>query len=297
LIYSTFYGLFRAETPLNHGADEKMETTSLCRYNTVLLEDGKEVKVYNISVAAYRHNIREFGCHRLLNLLGLFVEDLPEISNVIFLSGGPRLEKGEVAPLEFIRFIRQWFPLLDLMGCTTPFTMISGKFTPTAINVLAREVAEANFFIEGNILDLFGITPESLPSVVTEFQFNSKRDTRTEIFDIANTKNTDCGTVANIFDTQVVRKGARLGHQVMIRDYDNKMLESCLSSALREWQRSGCHVGGKINQGCGQVSLQYAPSLVSPEIYENFVIDNASKIKNMVLDKKIWMNKEISPYR
>jgi hypothetical protein len=288
--YDTYYGLYRAETPLQHGADEKMETTSLCRYNTYILKSGALVKIYTLSVSTWRHVVRENATLRLLHIVGLDFKELPEIVQIVLMSGGPRLEKGDVVPLAFIKEIRKWFPLIDMMGTTVPFCMIEGKLYPTEITVLTKIIADEEFLIEGNIINSFKIDKETLPDVVTEFQFNTKRDPRTA--EVADIKDTQYGTVANMFDTQIVMKGARLGHQIVIRDYDNQLLTSCLSSALDEWAMNGAYIGGKKSQGCGKVSFNYVPEFPSPSIYENFINENKMKIKDFLMDKKIWEDKE-----
>ena len=296
----TFFGLYRAETPLSHQADESMETTSICRYNTVLLEDGSIVKVYNISSASFRNDIRVNAAKRLLDLVDLTLEDIPEIANVVLLSGGPRLERSEpVFPLEYIRKVREWFPMLDLLGGTTQFCMIESKMAPTSLNALTKSISE--FVIESSIISEYGIDIDSLPDVVTEFQFNVKADPRTKFDKILETgeieegesaEDSECRMVANMFDIQVIRKGTRLGHQVFIRDYDNLLLSSCFASSLVMWNRNGGYIGGRRAQGYGKVSWVYSPQLPSEEIYENFVVDNRDRIRSMIMDREIWKNQK-----
>jgi len=284
----TYYGLYKAETSIQHGTDEKMETTALCRYNT-FLKDGKSIRIYNISVSTFRHTIRDSATDRLLSILGMSFEDLPEISQIIFKSGGPRLEKGEVVPLAFIKAVRKWFPLIDLMGTTTPFCMIEGRLYPTEINTLTRSLIEGSFYIEDNIVKEFSLQKDLLPEIVTEFQFNTKRDPRA--FMVDDVKNIQYGTVANMFDTQQIIKGTLLGHQVVIRDYENQMLGSCVSSALAEWIRGGSYIAGKKSQGCGKVSFKYSPLLPSTSIYEDFVAANKDMISSLIMNKKVWEDK------
>lgn len=284
-----YYGLYRAETPLMHGADEKMETTTLCRYNMQILKDGSSIKIYNLSTSTWRHTIRENAALRLLSLLDLKFEDIPELVQIVLVSGGPRLEKGEIVPLAFVRELRKWFPLLDMMGTTVPFCMFEGKMYPTAINVLTKILANNYCYIEDMIIKEFSVDIDSLSDIVTEFQFNTKRDPRTK--EVKNVNDTEYGTVANMFDTQMIIKGALLGHQVVIRDYDNGLLSSCLNSALEEWKRNGSYIGGKKSQGCGNVSFEYKPALSDPNIYESFIIKNKDVLKSMVMDDKVWKDK------
>jgi hypothetical protein len=306
--HNVFYGIFTAESPINHQADEKMETTSICRSNTAITADGKEVKIYNISANAFRNVIRRHAADRLLTLLDLSPIAIPEIANVILYSGGPRLDKTAKSrgdgkekkkkpiglPLEYSYAVCQWFPMLELLGNTTQFCFIpveGSHLAPTSLNALTPETAQ--FGIEQTVLSHHGIDVASLPDVVTEFQFNSKHDPRVKHEQTADSQtNCECGEVANIFEVQYLCKGTRLAHQAYIADRDDGMLSSCLSSALQEWQRQGGFIAGKKAQGAGVVSWQYLPVLPSPEKYEAFITAQKSILKGMVEDREIWKSEE-----
>lgn len=338
--YRKFLGLFTAETPLSHQADEKMETTIICRYN-IAVKDGRYVKVYNISANAFRNAVRRNGAQRLLDLIGMKIEDLPEIANVVLFSGGPRLEKsvssrykgegkskssGGQIPIEYSNTLCRWFPLLDLLGCTTQFCMVphdGSKMAPTSLNALTPEIA--SFKIESSVIDAHEIKIESLPGVVTEFQFNSKQDSRVRydflheekekvIFEEGLYKRyedvqitlleesdkgnnpqgkSECGEIRNVFDVQYICKGTLLAHQVAIFDRPDGILTSCFSSALEQWKRDGGYIAGKIAQGAGVVSWRYIPNLLSPEKYENFITENKRRLKSMLEDRDIWKSEKV----
>jgi len=303
MINRTFFGLYRAETPLSHQADKSMETTSIFRYNTVLLDDGSTTKVYNISSASFRNDIRVNAGRRLLKLVNLTLEDIPEIANVVLLSGGPRLERSEtVLPLEYINKVREYFPILDLLGGTTQFCMIEGRMAPTSINALTK--ITSNFLIENAIIKSHNINKDILPDVVTEFQFNVKVDARTKYDKIIDNGDSiqvergkavgdsESGIVANMFDVQVIRKGTLLGHQVFIRDYENSLLSSCFASALSSWKENGSYIGGRIAQGYGKVSWMYSPRLPVETIYEEYITNNKDRIRSMIMDREIWKDQK-----
>lgn len=305
-----YHGLYTAETALSHLADERMETTSVCRSNNGLLPDGKIIKMYNISSNAYRQAIRYNGALRLLEMVDLTIEEIPEIAAVVLFSGGPRLESSEnVTPVKFLRTCCELFPLIDLLGCTVIFTMIEGRLSATQLNALTPEML--NFKPEKGVIDRFKINPKSLPQKVVEFQFNTKRDPRKhfndkksgerldmpdEIDQAYMKKNTECGVVANMFECQIIIKGTRLGHCVHLTSHSPKhlgMLGSCWASCLKKWDEEGGKIGGKISQGNGQVSWQYLPNLPSPEIYENFVTERKDLLKKIILEGGTWKDKNI----
>jgi len=303
-----YRGLFKAETSLSHSADERMETTSVCRSNEAILLGGKIIKVYNLSSNTYRNCIRRYGAYRLLELLGITENDIPEISNVILFSGGPRLESSEnVVPVKFIRECCKYFPLLDLLGATVLFTMLNGKLDATQLNTLTPDMI--NFKSEKRVMESFAINPESLPQKVVEFQFNTKRDPRTHFddkksgerlempdeFDQAYLKkHTECGVVANMFEVQVIMKGVQLGHLATLTSHSEKhlsMLGSCLASCLKKWEQEGGKIGGKISQGCGLVSWEYLPALPDIDEYESFVLKNKEIITKLIMERNTWKDK------
>lgn len=279
-----FYGLFRAETPLNHQSIEKMDTTTICRYNRAILPDGRQIKVYNISASAYRNAIRRHAAKRLFDLLDINPTDLPEISNVIFLSGGPRLESGETVPLGFMRMIRSIFPSLDLLGTTTPFCMIPSAMFPTRLNAMTRE--NTIFYVEQMVRDAFEINASELPDTVTEFEFGCKRDTRE-----SEAESHKLGTVANMFDTQLIMQGTQFGHQVVIKS-DNPLTIGCFASALAEWARCGGYIGGKIAQGSGIVSWRYSPAAGFADEYEKYITKDRQRLTDLIMDSEIWTDKQ-----
>jgi len=287
-----------------------METTTVCRSNNAILPGGKIIKVYNISSNAYRNVLRRYGAARLLDLICLNVEEIPEIAAVVLFSGGPRLESSEnVTPRKFLRKCCELFPLIDLLGCTVLFTMVEGRLAATQLNALIPEMA--NFQIEKKAMDKFNINPGLLPVKVVEFQFNTKRDPRkyfndkksgerletpTEIDQAYLKKNTECGVVANMFEVQMILKGTLLGHCVTLTSHAPKhldMLGSCLASCLKKWQEEDGKIGGKIGQGCGAVSWRYSPDMPSPDLYENFVNDNKVLLKKLILEAGTWKDKNV----
>jgi hypothetical protein len=70
------------------------------------------------------------------------------------------------------------------------------------------------------------------------------------------------------------------------------MLSSCLASALDQWSANGGYIGGKIAQGAGKVSWKYIPDFPDKCIYENFVLENASILKELLNERLIWKLEE-----
>lgn len=281
------YLKYKAETTISHRADESMKTTSLVRTNNVII-DGKRYKVPNISAASIRTRlIRQPATNRLLDLLELDAKDLPILSHTVLYSGGGRLESAEThMPLQYIRTVRQYFPLLACLGATTNFCMLEGDFKVTSANALLKDIVKSNCFeIEDTIIKKFNIDTENLSNIVTEFQFNTKRDSRLNVDE--NDK-----TIANIFDQQLLIKGTLLGNLILIRDYD-ELKGSFLNSSLINWKKEGGFIGGQSSQGSGILSYQLSENLPKPEIYENFVIENKDLIIKLLMEEKIWKDKKV----
>lgn len=289
-----FYGLYKAETPLQHSSDESMETTTLFRNNEVLLKNGEILKNYNISAASFRHTIRENAVNRMLEIIGMTQEELPEVSHVILFSGGPRLNKkktenvvlGDIH-IKFSHFINENIPLLELLGSTCFFSMLpawGSALAVTSLNVLQPELQE--FTIEKEIIEKFNINVNRLSKEVAEFQFNTKTDKRVK-FD-GETPEGECETIKNIFDVQYIKKGTLFGNYININENKQGLLTSCFSSAIKEWKRNGSYIAGKKSVGAGVLSSCFSPELPSEELYEKFIEENQANIKKIVLDTKVW---------
>jgi hypothetical protein len=289
-----FYGLYKAETPLQHSSDESMETTTLFRSNEIILENGELFKNYNVSAASFRHVIRQNATNKMLEIIGLKPEELPEVSHVILFSGGPRLNKKKVEHsvlgdihIKFSNFINENIPIIELLGSTCFFSMLpawGSALTVTSLNVLQPELKE--FSIEKTIMETFKIHTNELCKEVSEFQFNTKVDGRVR-FD-GEAPEGECETVRNIFDVQYLKKGTLFGNCISIVEREDGLLSSCFSSAIKEWQKTGRYIAGKKSVGAGMLSSRFSPSLPSEEPYEKFIKENKTKIKDILQDTAIW---------
>ena len=297
----TYYGLYLALTPIQHATDERMETSVVFRSNVGVLPDGERVKIYNVSANAFRHGVREHAALRLLDLVGLTLSDIPEMTNVVLFSGGPRLDKkrGDVVaggpgkiPIAYSNTICEWFPMLELLGTTTLFCFVphfGSRLAPTALNALTRKVAA--FPLEAKVLAAHGVDPAMLPATVTELQFNVKHDPRTH-YDELDGKKADAGEVRNLFDVQYVVKGTRFANRVVIDDHDDGMLSSCFASAMAAWRQRAGFIAGKRAQGAGVISWTYTPELPPPGLYEDFVAERKDALRALLLDADIWKDEK-----
>lgn len=284
--------LSKAETNLSHQADEKMETTALFRYENAVGKNGDNIKVYNISAGSFRSTLRRAGAYQLCDLLGLKPEELPELSHVVLFSGGPRLESSEtIKPLNSERALRQLFPLLDLFGGTVSYTMLESQFKTTQLTAINKTIYN-NFDLEKEILDCFKINVNELPESVVDFEYNTKKDSRVKYDNESSKEGCDCGTVANIFDIQIIKKGTWLANKVILNDYDDNLLSSCLNSCIQYWQNSGGLIGGKTSQGHGHVSFNLQPILAETSIYIDYINNLKDQIKKAIMDKQIWKDKK-----
>lgn len=326
-----FYGLYKLESIAFHGTQERSETTSLFRYNTKILPDGREIKVPNFSAASVRNRMRVSCFLDLMKRLEITsLRKLPTMNHVVMFSGGPRLENSDVSiRLEFLRELFAWLPGMQLFAGTTGFNMVESALRVFPVEALLPDYVR-NFSIPKSVTEEFGIDVGSLVETVTEFQFNTKKEMRllpdeilqkpiadlTEVekemylpmFDdpeqaITVIENPDKKgtTIANMFDIEVLKAGTRMGHLLGIAHNEvlnqQEMLKSCLSASLNYFKNEP-YFGGKKSAGMGMVSFEYRPALTDSSLYSKFVEANKDRIRAIVLDPKIFTDyKTILKYK
>lgn len=321
-----WYGLYTTETIAFTGTQERNETTSLFRYN----KKSNGYKVPNFSSNAVRNRLRVACFTDLISRVGVTLDELPVFNNLVMFSGGPRLENSDVTiRLEFLRELFKWIPGMYLFGGTTAFNMIGSVLTVSSLDAMLPQYIR-DFKIPGEVLKIFGLDVDSLPEVVTEFQFNTKKDIRElpdtietlskeelqnklslseitdaeyaefqvsyddpeKLFRITRNEEKD-KTVANMFDTQVLMAGTKMCHYLALGRENILKNHDILTSCLAATLKQfqkEPFLGARKSNGYGMVSFEYMPQLDDDTLYASFVEENKQRIYDILMDDKLFVD-------
>lgn len=266
---------FELKSVLTHFGEEKLSTTSLLRRQKFVVGD----EILNIPV--YSGNAIRGLCRRLIVRDFLQKLEIDELSLKVYhtlFSGGSRVS-GINFTMEEKKRLCENIPFIAVMGAAVGDAILQGKVCFSPGYLVCQELNHFNV----NQSDL------SYKELIDETFYTRRDDKKSSIFDIKETDGTgsDNEPVQMKYDMETIAAGATIEANVLINT-QNDIEVSCVAKMLELLETANA-LGSKGNIGHGAYALDYNKNELSTAAYDEYLTNNAEKIKAYVdeLEKKL----------
>lgn len=244
------------ESALHHGAGTA-GNTSILRTHEVALPDGSVARVPFLSAASIRHALRDRLAWHLADTLGLDAGSLSKTAVDLLWSGGAVTTTGAETDLEAARRAQEHLPMLSLFGYAAKSDIIAGTLRASDLMLVCEENA---WRLEAWGGDLRPHITQKAAAFRGE-EFGTRHDVAsTPVARLVASADTLLGdkvkTTQMIFDTQIIKPGARLAGLLEVNPSGTPTHHRVLGAAIALWAPDGiAHLGAKTATGYGRAHL------------------------------------------
>lgn len=236
------------DSPLHHGAGSSGNTAVL-RTQEVITADGQQARVPFVSGASVRHALREAIAWHLVEHAGITDGSMTKAAVDLMWTGGAVTTTGAQTDLEMIREVDTLLPSLAMFGYAARSDIITGTLRASDLILECQENsgrlpadADASHRAAAYRSEEFGTRHDIASSPVARY---------VQALDGIGGKTTQM-----IWDTQVLKAGARLSGELTLTPAATSQHEVALGAAIALWAPDGHAVlGAKSAQGYGRVRL------------------------------------------
>jgi len=263
---------------LHHGAGTE-GNTALLRVQEITTPDGEDEEVPFISGNSFKHTIREAGVDHALTAMGVADGSLTKPVVDLLFSGGHLSKSGSAVNLSKARALAELFPILGVCGYSAGNYMAHSKLSVDNIHLVCEENAW-RLPIDAQELpharrrsgifrgETFGTRHEASRSPhVARLLPNAERlklEGKVSESLEAEARTKMEGTSQMIYDSEIIKPGAKLWGGLYYRDLDLMelaALKASLSHAAQDQAGDGgliYYLGAKRSIGLGRVSMQWS---------------------------------------